>query len=252
MRKKIVAGNWKMFLDAEACESLTRALKDKFQNSGKQGVQVILAPAYIHLSAVQNMVKGVHGIYLAAQNMHEADQGAFTGEVSATMLKSYGVSHVIIGHSERRQIFGETHKILADKVTQAIKCHLIPIFCVGETLEAREAGNTFEVIKTQLEKGLFHLSAKEILDCIIAYEPVWAIGTGKTASPDQAQEVHAYIRNLLHEKYKQISEDISILYGGSVNAANAADIFGCKDIDGGLVGGASLKVDDFMQIILSR
>lgn len=252
MREKIVAGNWKMFLDAEACETLTRGLKEKFQSSAKAGVHVILAPAYIHLPAVQSIVKGASGISLAAQNMHEADQGAFTGEVSAIMLKSYGVSHVIIGHSERRQIFGEEHETLAAKVTQAIKHSLKPIFCIGETLSERESGNTIEVIKTQLEKGLFHLKANEISECIIAYEPVWAIGTGKTASPDQAQEVHAYIRSLLHAKYGNVSEDISILYGGSVNAGNAADIFGCADIDGGLVGGASLKVDDFMQIILSR
>jgi triosephosphate isomerase len=252
MRQKIVAGNWKMFLDAAACKALTTGLKEDVLGLPHHTVQVILAPAYIHIPTVCQLLGDTPGFSVAAQNMHEAEQGAFTGEVSAAMLTSYGVTHVIIGHSERRQIFGESHERLAAKVSKALAHALTPIFCIGETLEEREAGNTFQVIESQLSKGLFHLTSAEMARCIIAYEPVWAIGTGKTASPDQAQEVHAFIRTLIQKQYAHIADTISILYGGSVNPGNAADIFSRPDIDGGLVGGSSLKVEDFMQIIKAR
>jgi len=253
MRKKIVAGNWKMYLNAEEAQTLVSELTSRCRNIIPASVEVILAPSFVHLCSIHQQIQNEPGFFLCAQNLHEAIQGAYTGEVSASMLKSVGCTHVIIGHSERRQYFGEKDALLANKTNQALNHNLIPIFCIGETLETREAGDTFSLIKNQLTEELFHLSAEEIKLVIIAYEPVWAIGTGKTASPEQAQEVHAFIRELLSEKYgADLSNNISLLYGGSVNPGNAQALFACKDIDGALVGGASLKATDFTEIIKAR
>ena len=189
-------------------------------------------------------------MHAAAQNCSEHEQGAYTGEVSAKIIASLAVTYVIIGHSERRQYFNESDKILLQKIQQAQKQNLIPIFCCGEPLEIRENNEHFGFIRSQLENCIFHLSADEAKNLVIAYEPIWAIGTGKTASQEQAQEVHSFIRNEIAKKYNsEIAEGISILYGGSVNAKNAQELFSCKDIDGGLVGGASLKADEFVTII---
>ena len=189
---------------------------------------------------------------VGAQNCSAYDKGAYTGEVSAKMLKSLDVDYCIIGHSERRKYFGETNEILAEKINRVIENNMSPIYCVGEVLEERESGRHFEVVKEQLEKGLFHLDGDAIYDAIIAYEPVWAIGTGKTATPEQAQEIHAYIRGLIAEKYgKEVAENTSILYGGSCKPSNAKELFANPDVDGGLIGGASLKAEDFVNIALS-
>lgn len=252
MRKKIVAGNWKMFLNCPETQTLVTELLSLYRQEVKSDVQVILSPAFIHLQAVKSRIENQANFSLAAQNLHEADQGAFTGEVSGPMLVSAGVEYVLIGHSERRSIFQESDARLAAKTDAALKHGLIPIFCIGETLEERENEKTFDVIRHQLEAGIFHLSAEPFKNIIIAYEPVWAIGTGKTASPEQAQEVHAFIRKTLFEKYGNLADQISILYGGSVNPGNAQQLFSCPDIDGGLVGGASLKAKDFIEIIKAR
>ena len=189
-------------------------------------------------------------IFIAAQNCSSHAGGAFTGEVSASMLRSIGVESVIIGHSERRMIFGETDAVIAEKVLRAIENELQPMFCCGESLAERKAGKHFEVVRQQIQQGIFHLGPDKITDAIIAYEPVWAIGTGVNASADQAQEMHHFIRGLVKEKYGSVvSQNIRILYGGSVNSKNASELFSCADVDGGLVGGASLKADEFAAII---
>lgn len=214
--------------------------------------QVIVCPPYIHLSAMSQLAKSNQKVSIGAQNCHQAESGAYTGEISATMLHSVGVQYVIIGHSERRQYFGENNALLADKVNAVLKGQLIPIFCIGETLEQRNANSHFDVIKTQLSEGLFHLSESEFSQVILAYEPVWAIGTGLTASPEQAQEIHEFIRKEVALKYGvSVAQNLSILYGGSCNPKNAAELFAKADIDGGLIGGASLKSRDFVDIIKS-
>jgi len=193
--------------------------------------------------------KNVANVNIGAQNIHQAESGAYTGEISASQVKSVGASHVILGHSERRAYFGETDALLASKVDIALKHDLTPIFCIGETREERESGAFFDVIKTQLTDGLFHLSKEAFTSVVLAYEPVWAIGTGLTASPEQAQEVHKFIREVLADQYGQeIADNTSILYGGSCNPGNAKDLFAQADIDGGLIGGASLKSRDFIDI----
>lgn len=250
MRTKIAAGNWKMNLDQNTGKELVQGVVDAFQKLGKANTSVIFAPAYPFLAQAAAQVADIDHVYVAAQNLHQAEKGAFTGEVSASMLTSIGVTHCILGHSERRQYFDEDNALLATKVDQALAHGLIPIFCMGETLEQREAGHTLEVVTQQIEEALFHLSSDQISTLILAYEPVWAIGTGKTATPAQAQEVHAAIRGLFAEKYgAEIAQGISILYGGSVKPGNAEEICQQPDIDGGLVGGASLKVPDFTSII---
>lgn len=248
MRKNIVAGNWKMNADAdEASQLIDELKKSEFSNH----VEVIIAPSYTNLGLANSMISET-SIQLASQNMHESEQGAFTGEVSAKMLKSVGVTYVIIGHSERRAIYKEGTELLKSKVDQAINENLKPIFCVGEELKDRKNTDHFKIVEEQLTKSLFHLSAKQMENVIIAYEPVWAIGTGETASPEQAQEMHAHIRKLLANKYsEELAHHISILYGGSVKPNNAKDIFANKDVDGGLIGGASLKAEDFTTIINS-
>ncbi len=215
---------------------------------GEQEV-VVCSPA-IHLSSIAKLSSGVKNVHIGAQNIHEAEAGAFTGEISGAQVKSVGAEYVILGHSERRAIFKETDALLAEKTNAALKNGLAPIFCIGETKEERESGHFFEVIKTQLEGGLFHLSESEFKRVVLAYEPVWAIGTGLTASPEQAQEVHAFIRKTVAEKYgEQVADDTTILYGGSCNPSNAQNLFSQEDIDGGLIGGASLKSRDFLDIV---
>lgn len=248
MRKNIVAGNWKMNADAQAASTLIKNLKDA---DFAEKTEVIIAPSYTNLSLVNELLSGT-SIHLSSQNMHQADKGAFTGEVSAEMLKSVGVSYVILGHSERRAIFNENAQLLKAKVDQALENELKPIFCVGEELKGRQEGKHFEIVETQLSESLFHLSADAIRNIVIAYEPVWAIGTGETASPEQAQDMHAHIRQFIADKYStELADGISILYGGSVKPGNAKDIFAKADVDGGLIGGAALKAEDLTAIINS-
>ena len=250
MRKKIVAGNWKMNLDYQSGVSLFSEIVNMVKDEviGQQEV-VVCSPA-IHLYSLGQLAHTAVNVSVGAQNIHQAESGAYTGEISAAQVKSVGAEYVILGHSERRAYFGETDELLAEKVNIALKHGLKPIFCIGETKEERESGKFFDIIKTQLEKGLFHLSAEQFGQVVLAYEPVWAIGTGLTASPEQAQEVHAFIRETLANQYdQQLADDTTILYGGRCNPSNAPDLFSQKDIDGGLIGGASLKSRDFTDIV---
>ena len=247
MRKHIVAGNWKMNKTLEESKALTQDLLAKVPK--ETDTEVIVAPTFPNLYPVQEMIKDSN-ISLAAQNAHFEESGAFTGEVSVEMLQSVGVETVIIGHSERRSIFGESHELLAQKSSKVVQSGLQLMFCFGEVLEDRKADKHFDVVKNQLEESVFHLSADDFKHVVLAYEPVWAIGTGETASPEQAQEMHAFIRKLLKDKYSEdTAEDTSILYGGSVKPNNAKEIFSKPDVDGGLIGGASLKADDFVSIV---
>ncbi len=249
MRKKIVVGNWKMNKTfAEGLQLVEELLASQHDAS----ITKIIAPPFIHLSAIAERVKSENGFEVAAQNCHQASKGAFTGEVSAEMIVSTGVKNVIIGHSERRIYLGEDSTMLAQKVNLALANNLTPIFCLGESLEDRNTNLHLEKVKQQLKEGLFHLSSTDFSKLIIAYEPVWAIGTGVTATTHQAQGMHNFIRAEINKKYgKQISESTAILYGGSCNAENAKDLFSCIDVDGGLVGGASLKANDFIAIVNS-
>ncbi len=248
MRKKIVAGNWKMNMSLEDGLALAKELNDKLSKS-TQNCDVIICTPFIHLASLAKVIdKNVMG--LGAQNCADKEKGAYTGEVSAEMVKSTGAQYVILGHSERRGYYGETLEILKQKVLLALKNGLEIIFCIGESLEEREAGKQNEVVRTELEGSVFNLSAEEFSHITIAYEPIWAIGTGKTATSDQAEEIHAYIRSIIAEKYgKDVADSTSILYGGSCKASNAPELFAKSDIDGGLIGGASLKADDFIGII---
>ena len=252
MRKKIVAGNWKMNLDYTTGVGLFSEIVNMVKDEVMGDQQVIVCAPYIHLGAISQLAKSQQKVFVGAQNCHQADSGAYTGEVSALMLQSVGVEYVIIGHSERRQYFGETNALLAEKMNSALKNQLKPIYCIGETLDQRNSNSYFEVIKTQLSEGLFHLSETEMANIILAYEPVWAIGTGLTATPEQAQEIHEFIREEIRQKFGEtVAQNISILYGGSCNPKNAAELFAKADIDGGLIGGASLKSRDFVDIIKS-
>ena len=249
MRTQIVAGNWKMNCNLDESQHLLNALKQK--DFSEADVEVIVAPPYTNLYAAHQTLKE-SPIKLSSQNINENENGAFTGEISPAMLKSVGVEYVIIGHSERRAIYNESDELLAKKVTTSIKHDLKIMFCIGEVLEQRKADKHFDVVKEQLEKGLFHLSASEMKDVVIAYEPVWAIGTGETASPEQAQEIHEYIRKVLADQYNQdVADQTSILYGGSVKPNNAKEIFAKKDVDGGLIGGASLDANNFAEIVMA-
>lgn len=248
MRKNIVAGNWKMNMNNDQAKELALSV---VENSDLVSCQLIIIPPFTAISDVQKVINKSN-ILLGAQNCSQHKSGAFTGEVSADMLTNIGCSHVIIGHSERRAIFGEDNMLLSEKVTHALNSNLIPIYCCGETLQEREAGNHFDVIKKQIEEGVFNLSEDMFSKIVIAYEPVWAIGTGKTASADQAQEIHEFIRSLVVVKYNQsIADNMSILYGGSVKPDNAKEIFAKPDVDGGLIGGAALKANDFIAIATS-
>ena len=248
-RQQIAAGNWKMNKTYKEGRALANAIAKGMTSTENL---VILGTPAIHLNAVANIVKKVPNVEVAAQNCHQEQSGAYTGETSVEMIKSVGAKYVILGHSERREYFKESHELLAAKVNTVLGKRLLPIFCCGEPLAIREAGTHVAHVKKQLEESLFHLKKKAFSKIVIAYEPIWAIGTGVTASPQQAQEMHKAIRQLLVDKYgSDIAEGTSILYGGSVKPANAKEIFSQPDVDGGLVGGASLKPDDFLQIINS-
>ncbi len=250
MRKNIVAGNWKMNLDLMAGIQIFNEISTLMGEEVNGNQEAVICPPFIHLSALNSAIKPEIKLSLGAQNCHQADSGAYTGEVSASMLVSCGVKYVIIGHSERRQYFNESNDLLARKLDNVLKNDLTPIFCIGETLEQRNSGIYFDVIKDQLSAAAFHLSQADFSKLILAYEPVWAIGTGLTASPVQAQEIHSFIRNQIAEKFDQeLADSISILYGGSCTPKNAAELFSQPDIDGGLIGGASLKARDFVDII---
>jgi triosephosphate isomerase len=252
MRKKIVAGNWKMNKTLEEANILASEVKAMVEDEVKGNTIVILCTPSLYLLPIKNILGNTSRIFVGAQNCSEHDSGAYTGEISGPMLKSIGVPYVIVGHSERRQYFGETNALLAKKVDAALKHGLIPIFCCGEPLDVRESNGHESLVKKQVEESLFHLDAASLQKVVIAYEPVWAIGTGKTATSQQAQDMHAVIRKHLATKYGQpVADSISILYGGSVNAANAKELFACPDVDGGLVGGASLKSREFTEIAKS-
>ncbi|WP_026998434.1 triose-phosphate isomerase [Eisenibacter elegans] len=249
MRQKIVAGNWKMHKTLEEGQKLASEVIHMAASEHLPNVHLILATPFIHLGAVARLLPQNSKVSLAAQNCHHLTEGAYTGEVSAKMLQSIGVSYVLIGHSERRSYFHEDHHLIAQKVKAALAEGLTPIFCCGETLEAREADNHFEVVGQQLLESLFDLSPEQMQQVVVAYEPVWAIGTGRTASSDQAQEMHAFIRQSIAKQYGEASAaQISILYGGSCKPSNAAELFACPDVDGGLIGGASLVARDFIDI----
>lgn len=247
MRKKIVAGNWKMNNDSAQTEALISELLAKKPEHSV--AKIVIAPSFVNLQAAVQQTHGT-SIIVAAQNMHQAESGAYTGEVSVGMLKGIKVNTVILGHSERRAYFGETNALLAKKVDTALSHNLTIIFCFGEELADRQSGNHFNVVESQLKEGLFHISQENWSSVVLAYEPVWAIGTGETASPEQAQEMHAFIRNLIRENVGAgVADATSILYGGSVKPDNAREIFSKPDVDGGLIGGASLKANDFLEIV---
>ena len=252
MRKHIVAGNWKMNCTFDEADELINGIMEKLENTElPRETQLIVCPPFPYLEMTSDYANDSY-FMVGAQNVSDQEKGAYTGEVSAEMLESMEIDYCIVGHSERRGYYGETDKIVAAKVDQLLKHGLKPIVCVGEVLEEREAGKQLDVVKRQVEEGLFHLTAEQMKEVVIAYEPVWAIGTGKTATPEQAQEIHAHIRSLLTTKYgKELSDEISILYGGSCKPSNAKELFACPDIDGGLIGGASLKAEDFVAIALS-
>ncbi|MEN8119220.1 MAG: triose-phosphate isomerase [Bacteroidota bacterium] len=252
MRKQIVAGNWKMHTCLQEGSALASGINEKAKKEvSNKDTGIVIAPPLTHLSVVGQLID-TERICLAAQNCASEPKGAFTGEVSAKMLSSLGVKAVILGHSERRAYYGETNETLLKKVNLVIENEMQPIFCCGEVLEDREAGNYFEVVKEQIENVIFNLDKVAFEKVIIAYEPVWAIGTGKTASSDQAQEIHEYIRKLISDKFgNQVAEDTTILYGGSCKPSNAEELFSKPDVDGGLIGGASLNADDFIAIINS-
>lgn len=249
MRKKIVAGNWKMNNDCTQTETLISEILSKKQENAT--AKIVIAPSFVNLQAAVKQTAGTN-VIVAAQNMHQAESGAYTGEVSVGMLKSIKVNTVILGHSERRAYFGETNSLLAEKVNTALAHNLTVIFCFGEELADRQNASHFDVVESQLREGLFHINNNDWDNIVLAYEPVWAIGTGETATPEQAQEMHQFIRTLIKNNISEaVAENISILYGGSVKADNAAEIFSKPDVDGGLIGGASLKADDFLTIVNS-
>lgn len=250
MRKKIVAGNWKMNMDYTSGVSLFSEIINMIKDEVRGDQEVIVCPPFVHLHSLVQLANQHPKISIGAQNCHQADAGAYTGEISAAMIKSIGSEYVILGHSERRQYFAESNELLAKKTDVVLKNGLKPIFCIGETLEERNSNIHFDVIKTQLAEGVFYLTAEEFANVVLAYEPVWAIGTGVTASPEQAQEVHAFIRKEIESRYGDaIADNTTILYGGSCNPGNAPELFSQKDIDGGLIGGASLKSRDFTEIV---
>ena len=246
MRKKIVAGNWKMNTTPVEGVELAKGVAE-----GKKEVcdcvNFIVCPPFTHLSEVVKVTRGT-GIAVGAQDCATEAKGAYTGEVAASMIASLGVEYVILGHSERRQYYGETSETLNKKMVQAYANNLTPIYCVGESLDERKAGKHFDVCKAQIEEVVFNLSEEQFKDLVIAYEPVWAIGTGETATAEQAQEIHAYIREVLASKFGAAAAECPILYGGSCKPSNAAEIFAKEDVDGGLIGGAALKAEDFLAI----
>jgi triosephosphate isomerase len=249
MRKQIAAANWKMNLNQQEAKDLLMNILDKLPKLTDNQQVIFSIPAIYIPNAVQQ-IAGISNVFVAAQNCHQNSNGAYTGEISAPMYTSVGVNHIVIGHSERREYFAESDALLAEKVNAVLANNSTPIFCCGEPLAIREAGTQNAFVETQLINSLFHLSSEQLLKVVIAYEPIWAIGTGKTASSAQAQEIHAFIRSVLTTKYGvDIADQISILYGGSVKAANAVELFSQPDVDGGLVGGASLIAPEFTAII---
>lgn len=251
MRKQIAAANWKMNLTIQQGETLVKELNEAIQELNENQEAVFAVP-FPYMVNVKNILAGKNHVFVAAQNCYNKVSGAYTGEVSAEILKSIGTDYVILGHSERREYFAESNQVLADKIDICIEFGLKPIFCCGEALEIREAGTQNAFVEKQVKESLFHLSAEQLNGFVIAYEPIWAIGTGKTATSAQAQEIHAYIRSVLAAGYgDEVAQSISILYGGSVKSANAKEIFSQPDVDGGLVGGASLMATEFAAIIRS-
>ena len=252
MRKHIVAGNWKMNCTFNEADDLINSIMEQLeQKELPRDTQLIVCPPFPYLEMTTDYANDSY-FMVGAQNVAAEEKGAYTGEVSAEMLESMEIDYCIVGHSERRAYYGETDQTVAAKVDRLLAHGLKPIVCVGEVLEEREAGKQLDVVKRQVEDGLFHLTPEQMKEVVIAYEPVWAIGTGKTATPEQAQEIHAHIRSLLATKYgKDLANEISILYGGSCKPSNAKELFACPDIDGGLIGGASLKAEDFIAIALS-
>ena len=248
MRKHIVAGNWKMNLTFAEADDLLDALKEKLEEDTLKDTLLVVCPPFPYLEMASDYSDDSY-FMVGAQNVSDREAGAFTGEVSAAMLQSMELGYCIVGHSERRAYYHEDDALVAKKVDMLLLHDLRPIVCVGEVLEERESGQFKEVIRRQVQDGLFHLTEEQMRQVVIAYEPVWAIGTGKTATPQQAQEVHAFIRSLLKEKYgAALADDISILYGGSCKPSNAKELFANPDVDGGLIGGASLKADAFLAI----
>lgn len=249
MRKQIAAANWKMNLSQSEADTLLNELLQTEHSLAAHQEAIFAVPA-IYIGQATAKLAGKQNVYVAAQNCHQKNNGAYTGEISAPMFASVGVKHIVLGHSERREYFAESDALLAEKVNAVLAIDSTPIFCCGEPLEIREAGTQNSFVEAQLKNSLFHLNAEQIIKVVIAYEPIWAIGTGKTASSEQAQEIHAYIRSVFAAKYGQaIADQISILYGGSVKAANAKELFSQPDVDGGLVGGASLIAAEFAAII---
>jgi triosephosphate isomerase len=244
MRKTIVAGNWKMNASKDSVESL---VTDILSGASDVSAEIIVCAPFPYLSQVEVLIEGSN-LMLGAQNLNLNASGAFTGEVSAEMIKDFGANHVIVGHSERRSLYGETSEIVAEKTKAAIDSGLTPILCLGESLDQRESGKTESVVSEQLNKVIKMVGIEAFNNIIVAYEPVWAIGTGMTATPEQAQAVHKFIRDLLASSDQNIADKTAILYGGSMNAGNAVELISCSDIDGGLIGGAALKAEDFLQI----
>lgn len=249
MRKKIVAGNWKMNTTIPQGQMLAQEIAEKI-NTVPSDVNLIIAPPFTHLATVAQIINKTN-IGLSAQNCADNTSGAYTGEVAVNMIASANAKYVILGHSERREYYGETNEKLVKKINLVLEEGLSPIYCVGEKLAERESNNHFKVVEQQIKEVLFSLSEQQMKKVIVAYEPVWAIGTGKTASKEQAQEIHAFIRNILKEKFGALAQEISILYGGSCKPSNAKDLFAQMDIDGGLIGGASLVASDFIAIAQS-
>lgn len=249
MRKKIVAGNWKMNTLPDEGETLAKGIVAGLRDIPAD-VKLVVAPPFTHLFQVENVIKNT-GISLSAQNCADRKSGAFTGEVSADMISAIGCEYVILGHSERREYYGETSETLNAKMALAFEAGLKPIYCVGEKLEDREAGRHFDVVGAQIREVLYNISEEQMGNVVIAYEPVWAIGTGKTATAEQAQEMHAFIRNEVAAKFGKLAQETIILYGGSCKPSNARELFACPDIDGGLIGGAALKAADFIAIAQS-
>ncbi len=251
MRRKIVAGNWKMNNNFQEAEELIETILDLLENNETENPLMVLCPPFPYLELATDLTDETH-VSVGAQNVSQFVKGAYTGEVAAPMLRSIGVEFCIVGHSERRKYFNESSELLKEKVDVLLDHSIKPIFCCGEQLEQREKELHFEVVKSQIQESLFHLTETEFENIVIAYEPIWAIGTGKTATSEQAQEMHAFIRKLLIEKYgEEIANDCTILYGGSCNAQNARELFANPDVDGGLIGGASLKAEDFYKIFKS-
>ncbi|MFU8858919.1 MAG: triose-phosphate isomerase [Cyclonatronaceae bacterium] len=248
-RNYLIAGNWKMNNGAGTTASFFNELAGKLENVPNQ-VEMLICPPFVSLTEAVEAAKQVDGMQVGAQNLHYEDNGAYTGEISAVMIKDAGCSHVIIGHSERREYFGETDQIIGKKIMKALANGLTPVFCVGEVLGERKSGDHFKVVETQVLGALSDMDSSEISKIVVAYEPVWAIGTGETATPEQAQEMHAFIRKVIGNKAgNEVASGLRILYGGSMKPDNAADLLGRDDVDGGLIGGASLKADSFAAIV---